>query len=108
MLWQTAPIFSVPKPEFMKVGSIGAFVGAVGGLIFIVGILAFFVLLIMGSAQWIISGGDKAKLQAARERIMHALLGLSLLSMTLAVIMLIQAFLGVTIVGNNIPLPQAF
>jgi hypothetical protein len=86
---------------------VGSFVGAVGGLLFIIGILGFFVLLVLGSTEWILSGGDKAKVQIARDRIVQGLIGLSILSLTLAIILLLQRFFGITIVGS-ISLPRAF
>jgi len=106
-LWAT-PLFSVPQPESFRVTSIGAFVAGVGILLFLVGVIFFFVLLIWGGLEWITSGGDKAKIETARGRITQGLVGLSIMSLTLAVVILLEQFFGITIIGDSIPLPTAF
>ncbi len=101
-------MFNFPRPEEFRISSVGEFVGAVGGLLFIGGLLVFMILLLLGGVVWMTSGGDKAKVQEGRERIMRALIGLSILSLAAAVIILLQAFLGIKIIGSNLPIPRGF
>ncbi len=55
--------------------------------------------LIIGAFEWITSQGDSSKLQSARDRIMHAIIGLIVLSAVIAIFMLVQNLLGVTLIN---------
>jgi hypothetical protein len=66
-------------------------------LSFIVGALIFFFMFVTGAIQWIGSGGDKQKLESARERITSALIGIVLLFTAYAVIRFVGNFLGIDI-----------
>jgi len=63
--------------------------------ILLVGVLACLVFLILGAIEWITSGGDKGKLESARNKITNAVIGLVVLAASTAVILLVQQFLGV-------------
>jgi hypothetical protein len=69
--------------------------------------MAFF-FLILGGIQWITSGGDKAGMEAARNKIKHAIVGLIIVGAAWAIMILVQNFLGVTIIGSSFSLPNAF
>ncbi|HET7098622.1 MAG TPA: hypothetical protein VFI61_00070 [Patescibacteria group bacterium] len=71
-------------------------------LAFIIGSLVFFFMLVMGSIQWITSGGDKQKLESARGRITSALIGIVLLFASFAIIKLIENFFGIQILTLDI------
>jgi len=77
-------------PEFELGTLIGNLIAA--GII-IAGILTLFYL-VWGGIQWLISGGDKAGLETARERITNAIIGLILVVASWAIITLISNFLG--------------
>ena len=106
-LFSAPLLFNVPRPASFQIESIGRFVGAVGMLIFLTGVLIFMGLFLWGGLEWITSGGDKAKIETARGRIMQALVGLSIISLALAVVILAQEFFGITIIGD-VTLPTAF
>lgn len=72
------------------------------GLAFLVGVLIFFAMLVWGAITWISSGGDKQALEGARGRITSALIGLVLLFASLAIIKLIEAFFGISILTLDI------
>lgn len=55
--------------------------------------------LIMGAFEWITSQGDSSKLQSARDKIMHAIIGIIVLSAVIAIFMLVQNLLGVTLIN---------
>jgi hypothetical protein len=99
---------NIPQPTNVKVGDIGKLISAVVGLLLILaGILAF-LYLILGGIQWITSGGDKAGMETARNKITHAIVGLIIVGAAWALMILVQNFLGVTIIGGTLTLPSPF
>ena len=62
--------------------------------------LLTFAYLIWGGLQWIMSGGDKAKYEAARDRITAALIGLVIVAAAWAFMKLIEYFFGIEILGG--------
>ena len=54
----------------------GGFVSGIISLIFIIAIIVAILYLLWGGIKWIMSGGDKAQLQAAREHVIAAIVGL--------------------------------
>lgn len=72
------------------------------GLLFVIGSLAFFFMFIWGAISWILSGGDKAGLESAKNRINHALVGLVLLIATFALVKVIESFFGINILAIDI------
>lgn len=72
------------------------------GLLFVFGGLSFFFMLIWGSITWILSGGDKAGLEASKSKITNALVGIVLLIGTFAIVKLIEMFFTVNILSIDI------
>jgi len=89
-----------------SITSLGEFIGAIMQLLFILAGVLVFVYLVWGGIQWLTSGGDSGSTQAARDRITAALVGLAIISISYALVILIQAFFGITIIGDNLVLPQ--
>jgi len=71
-------------------------------LILIVAALAFFFILVMGGVNWIISGGDKAKTEGARNQITAALVGLVIVFSAWAIAQLLASFFGIEIFNLTI------
>ena len=61
--------------------------------------LAAFLFLLWGAFEWITSGGDKSKLESARNRIAQALVGLIILAATTALFVLLQQFLDICVLN---------
>ncbi len=102
------PQITIGQPTNMKINDIGQLISAlVGTLLIIAALLAFF-FLILGGIQWITSGGDKAGMEAARNKITHAIVGLIIVGAAWAVMLLIQNFLGVTIIGGAVNFPKPY
>jgi len=99
---------NIPQPSNVKINNIGQLLSAVVGLLLIISALLAFFFLILGGIQWITSGGDKAGMEAARNKITHAIVGLIIVGAAWAVMILVQNFLGVTIIGSSFSLPPAF
>lgn len=70
--------------------------------LFIAGFILFFFMLVIGGVQWITSGGDKVAVQNARGRILHALIGISLLLSVFAIITLIEMVFQVSILEIDV------
>lgn len=68
-------------------------------LVLALGALLVFGFLIMGGIQWITSGGDKGKTEAARNTITAAVIGLIILAASWAVLNLVLGFLGLGSLG---------
>ncbi len=86
---------------FSALGSSGAAAGAfskiVSGIIGVMTIAAaiwFMFQLIVGGINWLSSGGEKAKLTEARDRITHAFIGLIIVVAAWGIIAITGQFLG--------------
>lgn len=108
MVFAADPTINIPQPEKIKIGDIGLLISAlVGTLLIIAALLAFF-FLILGGIQWITAGGDKAGMESARNKITHAIVGLIIVGAAWAVMILIQNFLGVSIIGGTLNFPKPY
>lgn len=72
-------------------------------LTLVVAALVFFFMLVVGGIKWILSGGDKAQTEAARNQITAALVGLVIVFAAWAIVQLVQAFFGINILSLTIP-----
>lgn len=75
-----------------------------GGLKFILVLaaLAFFFILVVGGVKWILSGGDKAHTEGARNQITAALVGLVIVFSAWAIASLLNSFFGIDIFNLTI------
>lgn len=71
---------------------------------FIVAFILGFIYMVTGGLQWVTSGGDKASLESARNKIIHALIGIIVVASVYAVLSLVGAFLGFDI--KKLPIPS--
>lgn len=80
------------------------FLGRILGAIMIIASLMLLLYLLWGGISWISAGGDASKIQKARDQMTQAVIGIIVLSSTLAIFMLVQNFLGIKLVefsGGN-------
>ena len=68
----------------------------------LLGSLFFFFFILWGAVEWISSGGDKGKIEAARTRITNSVIGLAILYSTWAIVNVISTFFGITIFNLNL------
>lgn len=68
---------------------ISNFISVIIRLIFIAGAIVFVFLIVLGAFSWMTSGGEKEALAKARSRIIHAIIGLAILSLAFVIINLI-------------------
>ncbi len=66
----------------------------------VVAAVVFFFILVVGGIRWIVSGGDKAQTETARNQITAALVGLVIVFAAWAIIKLIETFFGIDILGG--------
>lgn len=94
-----------PGGQFTSIQSLefGSLVGGFLKLILVVASLVFFFILVIGGINWIVSGGDKAKTEGARNQITAALVGLVIVFAAWAIAQLIGTFFGVNIFNLEIP-----
>ena len=81
----------------------GIISGAIS-LVLLVVALVFFFVLIMGGLKWVMSGGDQKNVEAARNQITNALIGLAIVFATFAIIKLIETIFGISII-NGLKIP---
>lgn len=96
------------KAKFVNITNLGELISAVVGSLLIISALLAFIYLILGGIQWITSGGDKTGMEAARNKITHAIVGLVIVGAAWAIMVLVQNFLGVQIIGGKLDFPQPF
>ncbi len=107
------PGYTITPPATVPTGGLGA--GENGQkalqvgleLLFIVGIVLSIVLVIFSGIQWILSGGDKEKIQSARNRLVYSIIGLIIIVASFFIASTVITLLG----GDpkfffNIPVPN--
>lgn len=80
----------------------GTLIPNVIGLLFVFGAIAFFFMFLWGAISWILSGGDKAHVEASKNRITSALIGFVLMVCVFAIVNLIEVFFGIDILSIDI------
>lgn len=86
-------------------GTVGlaALVSAIMSLLLIISFIFLFLYLVLGGITWVTSEGDKAKLEMARNKIVHAIIGIIVVGATYAIALLVAGFLGLDL--NDLPFP---
>src|ERR1035437_8749891 len=79
----------------LNAGGLGNLIGSLVQLLFVVAILAALVYLIYGGFRWLVSGGDKGQVSAAREHIVAAIIGLVIIFLSYFILNLILGFFNV-------------
>jgi TRAP-type C4-dicarboxylate transport system permease small subunit len=71
--------------------------------IVVVGSLAFLLYLVWGGIEWLMSAGDKAKVESAQAKITNAVIGLGVLVISYAIILFIEAVFKINILKPEFP-----
>lgn len=90
-------------PKEQGVTALGQLITNVIGGMVIVGFVVALFYLITGGFHWITSGGDKASLENARGKIIHAILGVVVLVATWSVMSVVAQFFGWEITALPFP-----
>ncbi|KKU44743.1 MAG: hypothetical protein UX64_C0047G0013 [Microgenomates group bacterium GW2011_GWC2_46_7] len=67
--------------------------------IVIIGGLAFILFFLRGGINWIMAGGDKGKIEEARERITQGFIGLALLAASYVIVKFIESAIGMDLLN---------
>lgn len=83
--------------------SLGTLIGNALGIAMVFGMIIVLGYIIWGAFEWITSGGDKEKLTSARERIVHALIGLFILAVAFVIARVAGEIVGIDILNIKFP-----
>lgn len=72
-------------------------------LVLVVASLIAFFFLVLGGIKWVTSGGDKEQTQKAQGQITAALVGLVIVFSAWAILRLVEAFFGISILKLTVP-----
>lgn len=81
----------------------GQVIGNVVLILFIAAALIALFFLIWGGIKWILSGGDKTKVEAARSTIIAALIGLVVTFLSFFLLQLVLSIFGISLTDFTIP-----
>lgn len=81
-------------PSITPIQNIGRLIEVAADFVLMIGTLALLVMLFMGGFNWITAGGDKSKIEAARDRMTQAVIGIVILASVFAIYQIILNFFG--------------
>ena len=87
----------------LNAGNLGALVGSLVQFIFVIAVLVALFFLIYGGFRWLVSGGDKTQVAAAREHIVAAIIGLVIIFLSYFILSLLLGFFGISLSHLTIP-----
>lgn len=76
----------------------GNLIARLMNVVMVFALLMVLLYLVWGAIEWITAGGEKGKIDAARNKMTNALIGIIILSGTLAIFKFVQYLLGVEII----------
>lgn len=83
--------------------ALGTLISKIVGGLFLAAFLLAFVYLFLGGFSWITSGGDKTKLESARDQITQAIVGIIIVGAAWAITTLVGQFFGLNL--KSLPIP---
>jgi len=83
--------------------ALGKLIGNLVGGLFIAGFLLAFMEMLTGGITWVTSGGDKQKLEKARDQITNAIIGIIIVGASYALMSLVARFFGMDLTSLSIP-----
>lgn len=96
------------KPDLVKCGAINTLTTVLSSIIGFITVLAFLWFtfqVVISAIQWIASGGEKAAVQNAQQKLTHSVIGLGIAVAGIFIVILISNILGI---GNILILNQIF
>lgn len=93
---------SSPIPEVQGIGA-NDLIRWIFTIFMVVAVLAALIWLIIGGLKWILSGGEKEKIEEARKQIVAALVGLIIVILTFVILNFVLSLFGISIGGLNLP-----
>ncbi len=96
------PILPNNLTSMSGVDFIAALLKTIIGVALLVGVVVFFFSFLIGAVKWITAGGDKGKLEDAKNQIQNSLIGLLILFSIFAVLSLVQVVFNVSLLEINL------
>lgn len=87
----------------LNANNIGGIVGAAVTFILVIAVLIALFFLILGGIRWITSGGEKAKVDSARQTITAAIIGLVIAFLAFFILSLALSFFGLSLTNLTLP-----
>jgi hypothetical protein len=87
----------------LQAGDFGKVVSNLITTLIIIAIIIAIIFLVWGGIKWILSGGDKAKVEAARNTIIGGIIGLVLVFLAYFIITIVAGLFGIDIHNLTIP-----
>lgn len=87
----------------LNANSIGPFLSNLIIAVFVIAALIALFFLIWGGIKWIISGGDKSKVEGARSTIIAALIGLVVTFLSFFILQLLLGLFGISLTNLTLP-----
>lgn len=87
----------------LQAGQIGSVVSSAVTIILIIATLIALFFLIWGGLRWILSGGDKAKVEEARKTIIGAIVGLIIAFLAYFILTLVLSIFGLSLTKLTLP-----
>lgn len=103
-----APIAVCPGGQFgtlcnLKLNDFGGIVGTLIQVMFVLAVIIALAFLIFGGIKWITSGGDSKNVDAARNMIVAALIGLAIVFLSFFILNILLGFFGIDILQLSLP-----
>jgi small neutral amino acid transporter SnatA (MarC family) len=87
----------------LSTGNLGPLVGSLLQFIFVIAVLVALFFLVYGGFRWLVSGGDKTQVGAAREHIVAAIIGLVIIFLSYFILSILLGFFGISLSNLKIP-----
>lgn len=86
-------------------GNLGTLINSIIIILFVAAVILALAFLIWGGIKWIVSGGDKAKVEGARNTIVAALVGLVLVFLVYLILNVLFQFFGLGTINQLLNIP---
>ncbi|MCL5675949.1 MAG: hypothetical protein M1120_02380 [Patescibacteria group bacterium] len=84
-------------------GKFAGFIALILRLGLIIAAVMSLLYLLWGGLDWVVSGGDKTSVENARNKIIHAIIGLAIVALLVAIIQFVGGFLQINLLNLTIP-----
>ncbi len=79
--------------------SFGSALGSIVTAIMAIAVLAVFIFLVIAAFDYVLAGGDKGKLESARNKITQSIIGIIVLASVFVIMQIVQAFLHINLIN---------
>ncbi len=107
-LAQSGGTVGFEKPAGVQITDIGRLISSGISVVIIISGILVFVYLVWGGIEWLTSGGDKTRVESARNRISNALIGLAIIAASWALVRIIAYFFGVDAGLSTFTIPKPY